>query len=103
MMKYQLVIQWPAFSTEDYESMVKLEELLIDTLSDGDELDGHDAGSNEMNIFIRTDTPEDVFEEIQNVLSLQGMLADARAAYREVGKSSYKVLWPHGLTKFTVT
>jgi hypothetical protein len=56
-MKYVFVIQWPGSSTEDYDSMVEIENLLISGLSDGNNVDGHDVGSGEVNIFIETDNP----------------------------------------------
>jgi hypothetical protein len=52
-MKYMLVLQWPISSIPDYEAIVALETALIDALPDGSQIDGHDAGSGEMNIFIR--------------------------------------------------
>jgi len=37
--------------------MIEIEDALIQGLSEGNEVDGHDAGSGEMNIFIRVDDP----------------------------------------------
>ena len=50
-MKYQVVIQWPASSIADYDTIIGIESFLIDHLSSASEIDGHDAGSGEMNVF----------------------------------------------------
>jgi hypothetical protein len=51
-MKYQLVLQFPATSLDDYDTFVALEEILRQKICDFGEIDGHDFGSGEMNIFI---------------------------------------------------
>jgi hypothetical protein len=101
-MKYQLVLQWPAASTQAYDAMVEIEDALIERLSAANEVDGHDAGSGEMNIFIRTDDPERAFAEIQGILGSRDFWVDARVAYREVGADKYVVLWPSTFIDFRV-
>jgi len=101
-MKYQLVLQWPASAIEDYDSMVEIEDLLIEQLPSDSHVDGHDAGSGEVNIFIRTDSPERVFSDVQKILAARGLLTHARAAFREVAGDEYFVLWPKGLKGFEV-
>lgn len=101
-MKYQLVIQWPAFSMEDYDAMIEIENVLIQNLSGSNEVDGHDMGTEEANIFIRTDDPEGAFDEIKNLLDDSTHWIDAKVAYREISKSEYHILWPKGLTKFKI-
>jgi hypothetical protein len=64
-MKYQLVLQWPASSVDDYDSMIAIEESLIEELRGDSEVDGHDAGSGQVNIFIRTGGPAKTFEDIK--------------------------------------
>jgi hypothetical protein len=51
LMKYQLIVQWPAYSVKDYDEMICFEEALINHMGGLALLDGHDAGSGEMNIF----------------------------------------------------
>ena len=53
-MKYQLVLQLPASSIKDYDEMIELEETIIKGIGSLGKVDGHDAGSGEMNIFILT-------------------------------------------------
>ena len=87
---------------ECYEAMIEAEELLIENLSEANEVDGHDAGAEEVNIFIRTDNPEGAFNEVRDILGTSAYWVDARAAYREVLNNEYTILWPEDLTKFKV-
>ncbi len=101
-MKYLLILQWPASSIKDYDAMVEVESVLSEKMSEASEVDGHDAGAGEVNIFIRTRDPEKAFEEVKGILGNHVYWNDARAAYREIKKSEYTVLWPKGLTTFRV-
>ena len=101
-MKYQLVLQWPASSLEDYDCMIEIEDLLIEQLSDDSQVDGHDQGSGEVNIFILTNAPERAFGDAKEILAARGLLTRARVAFREVGGDEYTVLWPKGLKRFEV-
>lgn len=101
-MKYQLVIQWPASSIQDYDAMIAVENALIDVLPESSEVDGHDAGSGEVNIFINTNGPARVFSELKPMLAAADLLSSARVAFRELSKSEYTVLWPEGLETFKV-
>jgi hypothetical protein len=101
-MKYVLVIQWPVVATEDYDLLVAVEELLIDKLSETHEVDGHDVGSSEFNIFIHTDNFSNAFYEIKEILSKQKCWDSVRIAYREQKASIYTVLWPEHEIEFRV-
>lgn len=61
-MKYQLVLQFQGDSLCDYDAMVALEDGLIAALDDSANVDGHDVGSGEVNIFIFTDEPKKAFQ-----------------------------------------
>jgi len=102
-MSYQLVLQWPAASIKDYDAMIEVEEVLIERLSNAHDVDGHDAGSGEVNIFIRTEDPNRAFNEVKAILGGRDTWSDARVAYREVGGSEYTILWPTSLKEFQVT
>lgn len=102
-MRYQIVLQWPASSIAGYDRMIEIESFLIDTISEGSEIDGHDAGSGEVNIFVHTDDVHLSFAEIKGLLATRSVLKDARIAYREIGKDQYSVLWPEDLKNFSVT
>ena len=100
-MTYQLVLQWAASSLADDDRLIRIEDTLIAGITEQHEVDGHDEGSGEMNIFIRTDDPLAAFERIRGILD-RDTLKSVRVAYREVSGSTYTVLWPKDLTNFTV-
>ncbi len=102
-MKYQLVLQWPASSIDDYESMIELEKLLMEGLTPGSEIDGHDAGSGEINIFVRTNEPKRAFEEVKSILGRQDLWSNIRVAYRELDATKYTIIWPKNLKDFRIT
>ncbi len=102
-MKYLIVLQWPANCTKDYDTMIDIEAVLSEHLSQHSEVDGHDAGSGEMNIFIHTDDPVAAFNEVRAALGSRDFWVNARVAYREIEKSNYTILWPKHLNEFKVT
>ncbi|MDX9838919.1 MAG: hypothetical protein RBT39_15275 [Azoarcus sp.] len=101
-MKYQLVVQWPAASIDDYDAMIETEDALIAHLTDIHEVDGHDAGSGETNIFILTDDFGRAFDEVKTILQAEDRWKEVRVAYRDIDESEYSILWPQGLKDFSV-
>lgn len=93
-LNYQLVLQLPGITQQDFELLVSLEESLTDSL-DGTphEVDGHDFGSGTMNIFIDTNDPVGAFALVKEIVSPKEypML---KAAYRSFGEDNYKLIWP---------
>jgi len=103
-MKYQLVFQFRGDSLEDFDEIIALEEELIEKLGDSADVDGHDMGSGEMNIFIFTSDPARTFFEARPVLERAGTLQSITAAYRPVRGEEYTVIWPEGSKKeFKIT
>lgn len=100
--KCAFVLQWPGSSTNDYDSTSAIENLLISSLSKSSKVDGHDVGSGETNIFIETDDPQKLYEEIISVLGSHDAWPDIRFAYRNVDEDAYTVLWPTNLRDFEV-
>ena len=100
-MRYQLILQFPASSTVEYDSLVQIEDLLIDQLR-AEEVDGHDAGFGEFNIFILTSDPQKSFARLKAILGKKSVWAQARVAYRELHGEQYTTLWPDNLTEFKV-
>ena len=100
-MKYQLVLQFPALSAEDFDRLVALEEKLSEALASEHDVDGHDFGSGEMNLFIHTNDPQTAFEKVKRILLSEGS-AKLTAAFREMNGSTYIVLWPEGAKEFKV-
>ena len=100
-MKFQLVLQFAATEMTQFDKLVALEEKLISDLPSTSEVDGHDFGSGEFNIFILTDQPREVFEAARNLMGplFQRQL---KSAYRERGKDEYFILWPEHLEEFRV-
>jgi hypothetical protein len=103
MEKYQLVLQFEAQSLEDYDRLVAFENQLIDQLDTLANVDGHDFGQGEFNIFILTDDPQVTFEKASQFLKTQNVPNSMRSAYREMAGDDYVVLWPQNLTEFSVT
>ena len=97
-MTYQLVVQLPFASIEDYDELVGLEDRIVDALGTLGDVDGHDAGTGEMNVFVLTDHPAAAFARIETLALPLGL----KAAYREVGTEQFTVLHPPGLTEFAV-
>src|SRR5689334_16024223 len=101
-MRYQLVLQWSGSSVDDYDSMISIENSLIEGLPNDSDVDGHDVGSGQINIFIRTDSPMKTFEDVRQIIKNSDAWFDIRIAYRDVEASDYTVLWPRGLKEFRI-
>ncbi len=101
-MKYQLVLQWPASSMSDFDRLVRIENELIEKLR-GCEVDGHDMGSGESNIFVHTNDPVATFAAARGVISAMGSEDHLRAGYRKFQGESFRVLWPDGIVEFRVS
>lgn len=71
-MRYQLVLQFRGDTLADYDQMVALEDRLIADLGRSADVDGHDCGSGETNIFIFTGDPAGTFWRIRQTLKQQG-------------------------------
>ncbi len=98
-MDYQLVLQFRGDSLADYDAMVALENELIAQLGDTADVDGHDVGSGEVNIFIITTDPARTFRQSRAVLERNRRLGAVTAAYRPVDGEEYTVIWPEGSAK----
>ena len=103
-MDYQLVLQFRGDSLGEFDAMVALEDELIEQLGDAADVDGHDVGSSETNIFIFTSDPAATFARVRPVLERRKQLQTVMAAYREVEGEVYTVIWPEGSQKdFVIT
>ena len=102
-MQYQLTLQFRGDTLADYDAMVALEEQLANALGDSAEVDGHDCGSGETNIFILTGDAMGRFRRLTPVLEHSGVLGSLTAAYRDALGEDYTVIWPARSQKgFTV-
>lgn len=101
-MKYQLVIQFPEDLRDGLDLLIKLEDILEANLETA-EVDGHDIGSGEMNLFIYTDKPEVTFNEIKNLFESENeAVCNMKAAYRDSEKEEFICIWPKELREFHV-
>ena len=95
-MDYQLVLQFRGDSLDHFDAMVALEDELTEELGDSADVDGHDIGSGETNIFIFTSDPAATFQRVRPVLERTHRLQAVTAAYREADGERYTVIWPEG-------
>jgi hypothetical protein len=87
---------------DTYDAVLDIEDLLIDSLDDGSDVDGHDVGSDEMNIFVSTDDPQATFKRVEATLPTHPLCVDLKAAFRAKDQDYYSVLWPESLRDFSV-
>jgi hypothetical protein len=95
-MNYQLVLQFRGDTPQDLDETIALEDELIAVLGDSADVDGHDVGSGETNIFILTSDPVRTFQKAKPVLEQRKSLQEVTAAYRLVDGEDYTVIWPEG-------
>jgi hypothetical protein len=100
--RFQLILQFPATTTKDFDVLVALEEELTRSLRPIAKVDGHDFGMGEFNIFVLTDGPKEAFEVAKVLIQQRQPQPQLRAAYREIAEDEFVILWPLGLAKFTV-
>jgi hypothetical protein len=101
-MKFQLVLQFATTGMRQFDELIALEEDLIQNLRPTSEVDGHDFGSGEFNIFILTDRPKEAFDAARKLIEKGFFRNELRAAYRERGTDEYVILWPEHLEEFRV-
>jgi hypothetical protein len=92
-MEHQFVLQFAAGTVPDYDVLIAMENQLIQTLGEA-AIDGHDMGSGEANIFLRTSDPQETFRQVARLLERTGRLKEVTAAYRRTDEDHYHVLWP---------
>lgn len=97
------MIQFKQEFFDDLELLVKLEDQLENSLFDAD-IDGHDVGNGELNIFIHTNDPTNTLEETKAVLENQDIDLEAvKVGYRDFSSNTYVPIWPEDLEEFKVT
>jgi len=92
----------PASSIQDYDDMVELEGVIMEALAGVGDVDGHDAGSGEMNIFILTDEPHLALDRIKLVLGTRDFMPDLKVAYRKIEGNQFTIIHPPDLTYFAI-
>jgi hypothetical protein len=81
-----------------FDRLLALEDRLAVSVGDVAEVDGHDMGSDEANVFLLTSNPGAVFREILPALESAGILNQVRVAFRDLHGETYTVLWPERLS-----
>ena len=99
-MEYWLVLQFDGKGLADYDALIDLENQIERELGDSAVVDGHDFGSGEGNIFIRTDDPRAILKRIDDLLST--VKPYMRVAFRHHDEDDYTPLWPPDLGVFEV-
>ena len=97
------MLQFPVSTEREFEAIISLETALIAHFATLAEVDGHDAGSGEMNIFIFTDNPTTTFESIRQLVENQQSPPCRAAAFRKIDENEFTIIWPKDSTqKFSV-
>jgi hypothetical protein len=89
-----LVLQFPVTSDSDFDKLVQLEDEIEAQIGSEHEVDGHDFGSGEMNLFIFTNNVTEAFARIQKITSMSAK-PGLKVAFRHVYEEEYHLLWPN--------
>lgn len=101
--QYQMVLQWRGEDQPSFDILVDLEDALIAGLGDVGDVDGHDVGQNESNIFIMTDEPKSCFQRCLLILHGSGYEQGLAAGFSGEDDETYTSLWPASAVDFGVT
>jgi hypothetical protein len=103
-MQYQLVYRFRKSSLERPDVIQSLERALAESLGDAVQLDGHDIGPREVNLFLMTSDPVAAFRRSKPDLERLALLDKVTAAHRVEGGARFTVIWPLGYgRKFNLT
>ena len=97
---FQFVVQFDG--SVSYNKLIEIEEILEYELGHDDDLDGHDMGNGQANIFIHTNEPSKLFLQISKVFNTEE-LSHSKMAFRKFGSEMFEVLWPIGESNFEMT
>jgi hypothetical protein len=101
-MTHQLVVQFNATTTEEYQRFIDLSHKIEEALPVEALLDGHDFGMGEFNIFIHTNNPKTLFEPVCEVIAREHPDLAFSAGYRSFEEDDYTAIWPRNSAKFSV-
>ena len=102
-MVYQLVLQFAPWGDRSFDDLIALEDRL-EAIGDLEaEVDGHDLGAGEANIFLSTSDPLRTVTHCLPAIGAEGLLPLLAAAFRRDGQEQYRRIWPVGdVTPFAV-
>jgi len=101
-MDSRLVLQWCEPNLPHFDQLIAIEDSLIAAIGEYGEVDGHDAGAAECNIFIETHEPMNCFDVLRSVCGRESWFAALTAGYRRLDEQAYNPLWPTDMKSFTV-
>ena len=78
----------------DGAGVAALERNLLEALGESVELDGHNEGARDIDVFIITEDPASTFRRCKPVLEQMQILDRVVAAHRFVGGVQFRVIWP---------
>lgn len=100
MQQYQVIFQIPDTAVPDFDTMIAIEEELIESMSGVAEVDGHDPGAGTINYFVITADPTQAFSKGKSVFESRKLIGKLRSVYcmckHEVPSGEYLNLWPPG-------
>ena len=103
-MQYQLILRFRKTSFESPNEVHALEHALAESLGDAAQLDGHDTGPRDIDLFITTADPASTFRRSKPALERLQLLDRVTAAHRLEGGARFTVVWPLGYgRKFTLS
>jgi hypothetical protein len=100
--QYQLAVQVKSDRSVDFDWLVQWENDLAAQLAPSADVDCHDFGSGEFNIFILTSDPTASFRKVQEFVAIHPLPNTMAAAYRQIDSDEYIVLWPPYSAGFSI-
>lgn len=101
-MQYQLVLQIRGVGSGDLTRLLQWEKLVTEHVAGIADVDGHDLGAGEFNLFVLTDDPVGTFQRIQEPAEIKSLAQPTAAAYRRLDEEEYTVVWPAGHPQFDI-
>lgn len=97
-MIFQITIKFEASTLDDFDEKIIWETKLIELLGDRHEVDGHDFGEGEMNIYVHSEAPKQAFELIKSSSLWNPEASCIEVTYRSINSEISKLLWrkPYG-------
>ena len=94
MSEFQLVLQFKPWGDRPPDALAAIEDRLEASTNFDAEVDGHDFGSGEGNVFIITSDPRRAMTECVSAVTAEGLLPLLSAGYRRLDENHFIRLWP---------
>lgn len=93
-MRYQLVLRFRKAAFDTPAAVHALERELTEALGGKAQLDGHDTGQRDIDLFMVSEEPDSAFRRCKPALEKLSLLDKVVVAHRLEGGARFKVLWP---------